>query len=122
MHKIIYMAPVESMSGKFAKESTKISRGTESYPVTNPRGIQYFIATYRLGTGTKSFAFKNRSQSNAPTSAQQAAVTKFTSTIAAVKAARTNPTQWQTIVAAFKKQTKYKTLNGFAFYYLYNQD
>lgn len=108
----MYMAPVEAMSGKFAKASDKILEGS---------GNQYFVGAYWLNLNWKYFQFRNTpNPRNADPSEQQTAGrTKFAATIAAIKTKQANPTEWEAIKEGFKNQTRYKLLWNYAFAVIY---
>ncbi|KWW27127.1 MAG: hypothetical protein AUK64_2307 [bacterium P201] len=113
MGKIVYMAPVEAMSGKFAKQS---------YKVNNTRDKNsFFIGNYWTRTSWKYFGLKNvPSPRNEDPSEQQAARRqKFAATIAAIKQKKANPTEWEAIKEGFKNQTRYKLLWNYAFAVIY---
>ena len=54
-----------------------------------------------------------------PTSAQVSVQNKFANTWDLIKAAKQDADQWSGIVSGFRNQSKYKTLNGYAFATLY---
>ena len=106
---MVYMAPVEAMSGKFAKGSDKLN---------NPREKNsYFVGNYWVKMNAKYFSLRNIVNPCVldPTVSQIAIHTKFQSTIAAIKQKKANPTEWEAIKEGFKNQTKYRTLWNYAF-------
>lgn len=113
MGKIAFMAPVEAMSGKFAKASDKLNNSAEKN--------SYFIGAYNTRVNTKYFQFRNvvNPRVEDPTEQQAACKLKFAATVTAVKQKRANPTEWEAIKEGFRAQSKYRTLWGYAFAVVY---
>lgn len=120
MKRITYLAPVESMQGKFAPEADVI-RSTS----TGLNGIKYFMGQKRnwtVGGYTNNFATKSRISTAAPSAAQIASKQAFAAASAAVKTSWADPAVKAALRARFVQQTHYVTFWGFCFHLAYAQE
>lgn len=113
MGKMVYMAPVEAMSGKFAKGGVKLNSSFDK--------VSYFVGNYSTRTNWKYFGLHNvvNPRVEDPTEQQIACKNKFAATIQAIKTKKANPTEWEAIKEGFRNQTRYKLLWNYAFAVIY---
>ena len=104
MAKISPMTHIDTMSGKYAKTDQVYTR---------VRTFDDQVIGVRL---------KHPVTNNPPSSAQQAAQTKFTAAAARAKAALADPEQKATLKAEWKAQKKCKTLFSYVLHKLYNAE
>ena len=104
MSKITLMTHLDSVRGKYAKTD-------EVY--TKVRKSDQQVIGVRL---------KNPTTNEPPSAAQLESQTKFAATAALVKAALADNERKNNYKAEWKKQRKYKTLTGFIFHKLYNEN
>ena len=94
MSKVKPMGLIESMSGKVCEHSD----------------LYFFRRNGKIFTGKRC-----NPSTKAPTAAQTAQQNKFATARANAAAALADPTQMAALVAAFRNQQKYSTLNGYVF-------
>ena len=102
MAKLEMMTHLDSVVGKYAK-SDKV--------YTKVRKFDNQVIGVRI---------KNPATNEPPSAAQEAAQAKFAAVKAQVQTALADAEQKATYKAQWKKQRKYKTLNGYVFHVLYS--
>lgn len=112
-HLIEYTLPVESMRGKFAKDSDKLVEG-------RPAAFIGRKNSWKIGGFTNSFSVFVSPYTGDATSAQVQVRNRFKTAAAAARTKLQDPEQALAIVAAFNSQSKYKTLFGYAMAQEYN--
>ena len=94
---------VSEAHGKMCKRD-----GSPVFALNSATGTQYVYHTHKVNARIAN-----------PTSNQVNVQNKFANTWDLIKAAKQDADQWSGIVSGFRNQSKYKTLNGYAFATLY---
>lgn len=116
MKKIRYLAPVQSMSGKFAQE------GEIANSIT---GNQFFVGhsrTYTNGNLTNYFGIRRNGYIGDLTASQLAIQARFRQIHAAARSLPSdNPDKYAELRSRYNSQHKYKTLQGYIFAALWRE-
>lgn len=110
--RIVYLAPVEYMSGKFAKNSDTVSYNSPGNAYFYSSNRDYGITTGINNKVTKFWGFRNK-YVDSWNATQEAKRLKLKNAVQAADLVLSDPDSRSQAILAWKAQKKYSTLRGY---------
>ena len=108
--RMVCVMPVEAVIGKLCPRDQKVNRDNA--------GFKCFVGYQMSNSVFNRFRVMSRPRSTDVTEFETSQRAKFKTAVKATRARMLDPTQYQTDMVAFSKQTKYKTF----YQYVFNQE